>query len=609
MLLPTTRQEMNIRDWHYLDFLLITGDAYVDHASFGPAVIGRYLESFGYKVGILAQPDLTEVAFREMGRPAMAVLVTSGNLDSMLAHYTAAKKPRKVDKYSPGGKSKRPDRAVNVYTKIAKKAFGMEMPVILGGIEASLRRFAHYDYWQDRVLPSVLFSSGADLLVYGMGELAINEIAAILKKGGSIEDCRDITGIGYLSDTIDDNSLLLPSYSEVAEDKRAFARAFKTIEEEQNFFDGKTLVQDQGDKYLVCNKPARPLTTEEIDSIYALPFERCWHPSYDKVGGVPAFDEVRFSLVSHRGCFGGCSFCALNFHQGRIIQSRSSESLIEEAKILTAHPDFKGYINDVGGPTANFRGQVCKKALAAGPCRHKRCLYPHICRSLPLDSSEYEETLTAIRKLPGVKKVFVRSGLRYDYALAEKSRSFLHTLCRFHISGQLKIAPEHLSLPVLQAMNKGKPKTYYEFVKVYRDTNKKLKKDQYLVPYFMSSHPGSTMDDALLLADYLKKTGMNPEQVQDFIPTPGSRSTCMYYTGLDPDTMRPVYVARTDKEKSMQRALLQESIPQYRKLAEDARGHMEKRSKGAKEKGKKTTNYTKKTINSKKTISKRSKKK
>ena len=606
MLLPTTRQEMNLHDYNYLDFLMISGDAYVDHASFGPALIGRYLESLGYKVGILAQPDLTEVAFREMGRPALAVLVTSGNLDSMLAHYTAAKKPRKVDKYSPGGKSRRPDRAVNIYTKIAKKAFGKEMPVILGGIEASLRRFAHYDYWQDRVLPSVLFSSGADLLVYGMGELAIEEIASILKKGGSVKDCHDITGIAYLRDTVNNGEFLLPSYSEVAENKRAFAKAFKVIEEEQNFFDGKTLVQDQGGSYLVCNKPARPLTTEEMDKIYALPFELRWHPSYDKIGGVPAFDEVRFSLVSHRGCFGGCSFCALNFHQGRIIQSRSRKSLIEEAKKLIAQPDFKGYINDVGGPTANFRGQVCKKALAAGPCRNKRCLYPHICHSLPLDSSEYEETLTALRKLPGVKKVFIRSGLRYDYALAEKSRSFLHTLCRYHISGQLKIAPEHLSSAVLQAMNKGKPKTYYEFVRVYRDINKKLKKDQYLVPYFMSSHPGSTMEDALLLADIMKKSGLRPEQVQDFIPTPGSRSTCMYYTGLDPDTMRPIYVARTDKEKSMQRALLQESNAKYNALAEDARSQREKTVKRTKEK---PTKYAKKTINNKKTISKRSKKK
>ena len=595
MLLPVNRQEMAAHDWSYLDFLLLSGDAYVDHASFGPAVIGRYLESLGYRVGILAQPRLDEAAFKEMGRPGLAVLVTAGNLDSLLAHYTASKNPRKIDKYSPGGKSNRPDYAVNVYAEMARKAFGPDMPIILGGIEASLRRFAHYDYWQDKVLPSVLYSSVADLLVYGMGELAIKEIAAILKEGGSVTDCRNIDGIAYLSEEAARGTWVLPAYEEVAQDKKAFARAFKKIDEEQNFFDGKTLAQRHGDKYVLINKPMRPLSTEEIDAVYSLPFERRWHPSYDKLGGVPAFDEVRFSLVSHRGCFGGCSFCALNVHQGRIIQTRSRESLLEEAKKLTALPDFKGNINDVGGPTANFRGQVCKKAMKVGPCRDKRCLYPRICHNLPLDSGEYEGTLTALRRVPGVKKVFVRSGLRYDYALAEKSRSFLHTLCRYHISGQLKVAPEHISPGVLQAMGKGAPKTYFDFVREYRQINKKLNKEQYLVPYFMSSHPGSTLKDAVLLADYMKKADCHPEQVQDFIPTPGSKSTCMYYTGLDPDTMRPIPVARTEKEKAMQRALLQDQLPQYQELAEDARNLAGKTRSQSEEKKPKAASPAKKT--------------
>lgn len=605
MLLPVNRQEMEARGWDYLDYLMISGDAYVDHASFGPAVIGRYLESLGYRVGILPQPSLDEAAFLEMGRPGRAVLITGGNLDSLLAHYTAAKKPRKVDKYSPGGKSKRPDYAVNVYSRLARKAFGQDMPIIIGGIEASLRRFAHYDYWQDKVLPSVLVSSGADLIVYGMGELALKEIAAVLKKGGSPADCRDIPGIAYLCEKIDGSVWHLPSYEDVAKDKKAFAQAFKKADEEQNFADGKSLAQKHGDSYLVVNKPMRPLTTEEIDEIYALPFERRWHPSYDKVGGVPAFDEVRFSLISHRGCFGGCSFCALSFHQGRIIQSRSRASLISEAKKLTALPDFKGYINDVGGPTANFRGQVCKKALAAGPCRNKRCLYPKVCRNLPLDSGEYEETLTALRRLPGVKKVFVRSGLRYDYALAEKSRSFLHTLCRYHISGQLKVAPEHISPQVLAAMGKGSPRTYFDFVKEYREINKKIGKEQFLVPYFMSSHPGCTLENAVQLADYMKKSGCHPEQVQDFIPTPGSKSTCMYYTGLDPDTMQPIYVPRTEKEKAMQRALLQYQAPQYQELAGDARNLVKKDGRNKQEKKQDGAAVGKRAGKNKKTVSKR----
>lgn len=575
MFLPINRSDMNARDWHYLDFLLITGDAYVDHSSFAAAIISRYLEHLGYRVGVLAQPDINnDSRFLEMGRPRLAVLISGGNMDSMLCHYTANKNPRYKDDYSPGGKFRRPDYAVTAYAQKARKLFGDKTPIIIGGIEASLRRFAHYDYWQDQVLPSVLVSSGADLLCYGMGELTSKQIAARLSGRGTAADCRDIAGLAYLLEEEKDlppasERIFLPSFTEVSKDKRAFAKAYRVQEQEQNFFDGKALIQKHGEKYLVVNRPQRPLTTQEIDNIYELPYERLWHPCYDKAGGIAAFAEVRFSLTSHRGCFGGCSFCSINFHQGRIIQSRSSESVLREAQIISQMPDFKGNIHDVGGPTANFRGQVCQKALKVGPCRNRQCLSPNICPRLPKDSSEYEKLLTDLRKIPGVKKVFVRSGLRFDYALAEKSRAFLHTLCRYHISGQLKIAPEHISDSVLKYMGKSGAASYFDFIREYKQINKLLNKNQHLVAYFMSAHPGCTLKDAAELAEYFHKMNMHPEQVQDFIPTPGTCSTCMYYTELNPYTMEKIYVAK-GKHKAMQRALLQAHLPENAELAAQA---------------------------------------
>ena len=571
MFLPVCREDMEKRNWQYLHFLLIGGDAYVDHCTFGTALIGRYLESLGYRVGIIAQPDWkSDKDWLKMGRPAYGVFIAAGNMDSMLSHYTAAKKPRRQDLYSPGGKrGLRPDYASVVYTRKAREVFGENMPLILGGVEASLRRFVHYDYWQDKLLPSVIYEAGADLLIYGMAEHATKEVARILSHKGSARDCRHVSGLSYIAKDekdLPEKYILLPSYEEMQKSKRAFAEGFRIEEREQNFVSGATLVQKHGKCFVVNNRPASPLSMKEMDDLYALPFERAWHPSYDKAGGVPAFNEVKFSITSHRGCFGGCSFCSINFHQGRLIQSRSAASILQEAKILTSLPDFKGYIHDVGGPTANFRLQICKKAQTQGPCKDKRCMYPYICKSLPLNSNEYEKLLTDLRKLPKVKKVFVRSGLRFDYAMAEKSRSFLHTLCRYHISGQLKIAPEHISLAVLSCMGKPKAEVYNAFCKEYNDINRKIHKEQYLVPYFISSHPGSTLKDAVMLAEYMRDHHINPEQVQDFIPTPGSRSTCMYYTGLDPDTMRPVYCAVSAEDKAMQRALLQYKDPKNREM-------------------------------------------
>ncbi|MCL2816928.1 MAG: YgiQ family radical SAM protein [Clostridiales bacterium] len=562
---------MREKGWPCLDFLLISGDAYVDHSSFGAAIIGRFLESKGFKVGVLPQPDWRKDGdFLRMGRPRLAVLVSSGNLDSMLANYTAAKKPRKKDDYSLGGRAGlRPDYAIEVYAKKARALFGPEMPLILGGMEASLRRFVHYDYWRDEVLPSVLVSSEADLLIYGMAEAALAEVAARLAAGFPPAACRDVAGLAY---ALRDEALLpaealrLPSLDEVKRDKKAFARAFMLADKEQNFADGKILAQKNGEAWVVNNRPARPLTAGELDAVYELPYERRWHPSYDASGGIPAFDEVRFSLLSHRGCFGGCSFCSLNFHQGRLIQSRSAESLLAEARLITKDKDFKGYIHDVGGPSANFRGQVCGKAQKSGPCRDRQCLHPKICPRLPADSGEYEKLLTDLRRLPGVKKVFIRSGIRFDYLLAEKSRSFFHTLCRYHISGQLKVAPEHVVPHVLAAMGKPGPEIYRAFVGEYNSVNAKQKRRQFLVPYFISSHPGCTLKDAVALAEYLRDHGLRPEQAQDFIPTPGTLSTCMYYSGLDPRSMSPVYSAKTPQEKAMQRALLQYDKPVNRGL-------------------------------------------
>ena len=559
MFLPINREDMQLRDWHYLDFLIISGDAIVDHASFGPPLIGRWLEHLGYRVGILAQPDWRDIdAFKVMGKPRYAVLISAGNMDSMVNHYTATKKPRRQDAYSPGGvMGRRPDYATIVYSKMAKKAFP-GTPLILGGVEASLRRFAHYDFWQDNVLPSILVDSQADLLVYGMGELPLQEITAKLAAGGSIADCRRIAGVCYLTKKPPQKKVVeIPSLRQVKQSKRAFAQAFAWAEQEQNFYDGKPVIQRQQDCYLVANPPSRPLTTKEMDQIYELPFENRWHPSYDALGGVPAFAEVEFSILSHRGCFGGCSFCSINFHQGAVIQNRSDESILREAKKLTEKPNFKGYIHDVGGPTANFRNQGCEKAKKRGVCKNRLCLYPEPCKNLKPNQAAYLKLLQKIQQLPKVKKVFIRSGIRYDYIMADRRDDFLEQLCRHHISGLLKVAPEHSVPHVLAAMAKPPFSVYQKFQERFYRLNKKIGKKQYILPYFIAAHPGSKLTDAIDLAVTMKHSGLQPEQVQLFLPTPGSRSTCMYYSGINPMTMQSVYVSRKPEERAMQRALLQ----------------------------------------------------
>lgn len=571
--LPVSREDMNLRGWHYLDILLITGDAYVDHPSFGAAIIGRLLESKGYKVGIIAQPNWQGTEdFKALGKPRLAVLITAGNLDSMVNHYTAAKKPRDKDAYSPGGRpGLRPDLATLVYAQRAREAF-KDKPVIIGGIEASLRRFAHYDYWSNKVRRSVLVDSKADLLVYGMGERQVVEIADALKQGRTVGELTDIRGTAYLRESPDglQGCRIIPGYEEAAADKVKYAQAFMAQYEEQDPYRGKPIVQPHGDKYLVQNPPALPLSQKELDAVYSLPYRRTYHPIYADAGGVPAIAEVEFSLTSQRGCFGSCSFCALTFHQGRIIQSRSHQSLMAEANQIVWLPNFKGYIHDVGGPTANFRNPACKKQLTRGACRDKQCLYPEPCPNIEVDHRDYVSLLRKLRQIPRVKKVFVRSGIRYDYLLADKSEEFLRELCQHHISGQLKVAPEHVSPRVLARMGKPGRKVFDRFVERYKSINKEIAKQQYLVPYFMSSHPGSTLRDAVELAEYIRDMGYNPEQVQDFIPTPGSLSTCMFYTGLDPRTMEKLHVPRTPKEKAMQRALLQYRNPKNYDLVREA---------------------------------------
>lgn len=568
---------MEQRDWYYCDFLLVTGDAYIDHPSFGTAIISRVLENAGYRVAILSQPDFRSAEdFIAMGRPRYAVLINSGNIDSMVAHYTAAKKRRSDDAYTPGGKAgKRPDRAATVYTMLARRAFP-DIPIYLGGIEASLRRFAHYDYWVDHVMPSILESSGADGLMFGMGERSVLELADALrhgKKGMAV--CENIRGTAYFAHAPADSEQKLslpfayvecPSFEEVQTDKSAYARSVKLQYDEQDAVCGRAILQRHGKRILVQNPPALPLTTAEMDAVYALPYQRTYHPSYEVMGGVPAIQEVRFSLAHNRGCFGGCNFCALAFHQGRYIQTRSHDSVIAEAKLLTTLPDFKGYIHDVGGPTANFRYPACKKQEQYGLCKDKRCLFPSACKNIVADHSDYLTLLRELRAIDGIKKVFVRSGLRYDYMLAGKNEAFFRELVEYHISGQLKVAPEHMSDNVLYYMGKPSFSVYETFRQQYTRINQKLGRKQYLVPYLMSSHPGSTLDDAILLAEYLNRIGYMPEQVQDFYPTPGTLSTAMYYTGLDPRTMRPVYVAKTSEEKAMQRALLQWRRPDKRPL-------------------------------------------
>jgi len=568
--LPVSREDMRARDWYYYDFLIVTGDAYVDHPSFGTAVIGRVLEADGYRVAILAQPRWKDTRdFEAMGAPRYAVLINAGNLDSMVAHYTAAKKRRSEDFYSPGKKAgRRPDRAVTVYSKLARQAFP-DVPVIIGGLEASLRRFAHYDYWADRVMPPILADSGADLLVYGMGEKATREIARRLARKEPIASITDVRGTAFMSESRDKcrfEAVECPSFEDVSADKRRYAEACMIQYDEHDPVRGRAVIQKCMGKYLIVNPPQPPLTTEEFDRVSALPYQRAPHPMYEKEGGVPAISEVQFSIIHNRGCFGACHFCALAFHQGRMVTSRSHESVLREAEMLTKHPDFKGYIHDVGGPTANFRRPSCPGQLKNGMCRGRSCLAPTPCPRLDVDHTDYLKLLRKIAALPGVKKVFIRSGIRFDYLMLDKSGEFFADLVKNHISGQLKVAPEHCVDEVLELMGKPRHEVYVRFEEKFKRLNERYGKRQYLVPYLISGHPGSTLHDAVRLAEYLNRRGVQPEQVQDFYPTPGTISTCMYYTGLDPRTMEPVYVARDPLEKAMQRALLQWKKPENREL-------------------------------------------
>ncbi len=559
--LPITKQEMEERGWDRPDFVLVTGDAYVDHPTFGPAIISRLLEAYGYRVAILAQPDWkNDRDFTRFGCPELGFLVTAGNIDSMVAHYTAARRKRSDDAYSPGGKAgKRPDRAAIVYTKILKKLYP-DTPVILGGLEASLRRFAHYDYWDDAIRPSILLDSGADLLTYGMGEKQTLEIAQRLREGEPVCLLRDIRGTCYavpVKEYRPGPAVECPSYDQVCASKREYAVSCRKEQEEQDAVRGRRVIQRHGDKILVQNPPMQPLNTKELDEVYELPYERTYHPSYEAEGGVPAIEEVEFSITHNRGCFGACNFCSIAFHQGRAVTVRSKDSVLREAEMLTRNPHFKGYIHDVGGPTANFRLPSCTKQAKEGLCKGKKCLAPKPCPALQADHSEYLEILREMRKIPKIKRVFIRSGIRFDYLLQDSDDSFFKELVKYHISGQLKVAPEHCSANVLDCMGKPHFETYLKFRKRFYELTKSIGKEQYLVPYLMSSHPGSTLKDAVELALFLKKEKLRPEQVQDFYPTPGTISTCMFYTGLDPYTMKEIYVPRSDREKGMQRALLQ----------------------------------------------------
>lgn len=570
--LPLDKKDMAQRGWDTLDFIFVSGDAYVDHPGFGAAIICRVLEKRGYRVGIIAQPDWhTTKDFRRLGKPRLAFLVSSGNLDSALNKFTAAKKLRHQDVYSPGGRMNcRPERAVVIYTQKLREIWP-GIPVIIGGIESSLRRLAHYDYWLDAVRPSILQESGADLLIYGMGERQIVEIAAELHRGVAIGNIQDIRGTCYCvphKDYVWDY-LELPAYGEIVRNKSLFAKSFRMEYLEQDFRCGRRLIQQNDTVCIVQNPPAAPLSVEEMDEIYELPYCYAAHPSYDKEGGVPAIAEVKFSLVSQRGCFGGCHFCAIVSHQGRVIQHRSKDSLVREAKRLSALPDFKGYIHDVGGPTANFYEPSCKYQMEHGTCRNKACLSPAPCKKLQADHTAYLAILESLRALPGVKKVFIRSGVRFDY-LQQAKDDFLEVLCRYHISGQLRIAPEHISNRVTRLMGKSNKEVYLRFVESFRKMNEKIGKKQYLVPYFMSSHPGAHLEDAIELAEFIRDMGYHPEQVQDFIPTPGTLSTCMYYTEVNPLTGEKVYTAKSTEEKAMQRALLQYWLPKNERLVRKA---------------------------------------
>ena len=571
--LPISKDDMQEREWEQLDFVLVSGDAYVDHPSFGTAVIGRVLENRGYKVGIIAQPSWQSAeGFKVLGKPRLGFLVTAGNIDSMVNHYTAAKKKRNDDLYSPGGKGgHRPDRASTVYAQRIKEAYH-DVPIILGGIEASLRRFAHYDYWTDNVRKSMLLDVKADLIVYGMGERQVIEIAEALESGIPIEEITFIKGTVYKTKDKERlyEPIFLPRYEDIVASKKTYAESFIIQYNNMDAIVGKTLAEPYKDYYIVQNPPHAPMMQPELDNIYSLPFMRDYHPIYEQQGGIPAIKEVKFSLISNRGCFGNCSFCALTFHQGRVVQSRSHRSILAEAEKFVWEPDFKGYIHDVGGPTANFRHKACTKQEKHGVCVDKQCLFPSPCNQLKIDHQDYLTLLRDLRQLPNVKKVFIRSGLRYDYLIHDKDDEFFRELCEHHISGQLKVAPEHISSQVLKIMGKPQKEVYERFVKKYNRINEELGLKQFLVPYLMSSHPGSTLKDAIELAEYLRDLGYMPEQVQDFYPTPGTLSTCMYYTELDPRTMERVYVPRSAHEKAMQRALIQYRKPQNYRLVQEA---------------------------------------
>ena len=563
--MPICRQDMVDRGISQFDFVYVIGDAYVDHPSFGPAIIGRLLEAHGYSVGLISQPDWKDDnSIRIYGEPRLAFLVSSGNMDSMVNHYYVSKKPRKTDAYTPGGETgKRPDYAAVVYGNLIRRTY-KHTPVILGGIEASLRRLAHYDYWSNKMKRSILMDSGADLISYGMGEHSIVEIADALNAGIDVKDITFIKGTVYKSITTENlyDPVMLPDYEQVSRDKKTYAQSFMIQYENTDAITGKILVEQYGKKqFIIQNPPALPLTTEEMDDVYSLPYMKNYHPSYEKMGGIPAIAEVKFSLISSRGCFGGCNFCALTFHQGRTIQQRSHESILAEASAFQNDPEFKGYIHDVGGPTANFRKPSCEKQMKSGVCRSQQCLFPKACRNLRVDHQDYLELLRKLRKLPKVKKVFIRSGIRYDYLIYDQNQTFFRELVEHHVSGQLKVAPEHISDRVLHYMGKPGKDVYDRFCRKYEQQNQEMGKNQFLVPYLMSSHPGSTLKDAIELAEYLRDLGYMPEQVQDFYPTPSTISTVMYDTELDPRTGKSVYVPKNPHEKALQRALIQYRDP------------------------------------------------
>ncbi|MBR3672322.1 MAG: YgiQ family radical SAM protein [Spirochaetia bacterium] len=570
--LPISQEDMRKRGWDSVDFIIITGDAYVDHPSFCTAIVSRVLEAEGWKVGIIPQPDWKNPeSVKVLGRPNIAFLINAGNMDSMVANFSSRTKRRSRDQFTPGGVAgKRPDRAVIVYTSMAKAAY-KGIPVVIGGIEASLRRLAHYDYWSDTLRRSILLDSKADMLIYGMGEKPLWDISRALREGLSIKDIKNIRGTVVKSSQLPEGEFItLPSYEEMQADRLNFARSFAIQYRNTDPFSGKMMVEKTGTQYVIQNPPAHILTMEEMDKVYALPYMGAYHPVYEAQGGVPAIKEVEFSLISARGCFGSCNFCALTFHQGRIIQARSHQSITDEAIRLTKKPNFKGYINDVGGPTANFRQPACKKQLTSGACQDRRCLFPGPCPNLEVSHADYLALLRKLRALPGVKKVFIKSGIRFDYLVADKDQTFFQELCQHHISGQLKIAPEHICPRVLDLMGKPRPEVYQRFETMFKEENKRIGKKQYLIPYLISSHPGSDLKAAIELAEYLHQEGFIPDQVQDFYPTPGTVSTCMYYTGVNPLTMEKVYVPKSEEEKSLQRALLHFHKPENREKVRKA---------------------------------------